>query len=260
MKDIKLDASCSVNYSARERFYTGSDNKALILIHGYTGYPGEMDYLGQYINKKTNYSVYIPRLPGHGTNCNDFRQSMARDWLRKIYDSYLNLKCQYNNITLAGLSMGGLLSILTAARFPIDKLILISAALYAKSKLLPLSYILKFFIPSVSNNLCPDPDDFDDNKMNLFQNYWKIHYTAQAAELHKLMRLARKRLSDISSDTLILASTKDKSVPLKAAYTIRDNIKSSNKKLIIFKESPHVINDGPEKQKCAKHIVDFLSI
>ncbi|ACL69575.1 alpha/beta hydrolase [Halothermothrix orenii] len=262
MKDLNLNPDTQVNPIARERFYSGSKEDAVLVIHGFTGIPAEMEYLGKEINKKTGYTVYIPRLPGHGTNRQDFLTSGARDWLRKIYDSYLNLKADYKNVHLAGLSMGGLLALLTAARFNHSaKLILIAAALYANHPLLPYSHIIKFFKKEIKNDpevLQLDEEGLTPEDKLYREHYWGYTFPVQGAELHKLMRLTRKKLPQISCNTLIIASKKDDTVPLKAAYTIKNNIKSKQKKLVILENSPHVINDGPEKDKCARIVTDFL--
>lgn len=258
MKDIKISSECKVIPIAQERIYQGN-NTAVLLVHGFTGTPDDMEYLAQKIHNETNFTVYVPRLPGHGTNSNDFRHSNAREWLRKVYDSYLNLKNEYDTVYLGGLSMGGLLAILTAARFNTEKLFLIAAALYAHNKLLPLSHLVKYFIPVMNNKLASGAENYEnDDRVKLYRNYWEKHYTPQTAELHKLMRLSRNKLNKIKSDTLIIASKNDEQVPMKAAYTIEKEISSENKKLIVFENSPHVINNGPEKESCAEHIINFL--
>lgn len=258
MKDINIDSDSKVISIAREHFYQGN-NKAVLLIHGFTGSPHNMKYLAKRIYRETNFTVHVPRLPGHGTNSKDFRQSNARDWLRKVYDSYINLKNKYTTVYVGGLSMGGLLAILTTARFYTEKLFLIAPALYAHNKLLPLTNILKYVVPVMKDNLAPNPQKFESqDELKLFNNYWKNHYTEQVAELHKLMRLSRKKLTEINAKTLILTSRNDEQVPMKAAYTINKKISTENKKLVIFEDSPHVINNGPEKEACAEYIINFL--
>ncbi len=259
MKDININSNCKVIPIAKERIYKGDQEVAVLLLHGFTGTPNDMDYLGKRINQETQYTVYIPRLPGHGTSTSDFRQSNARDWLRKTYDSYLNLKNEYKTVYVGGLSMGGLLAILTASHFKVEKLFLIAAALYTHNKLLTLTPVIKHIIPVMENDLAQDPKKYDtEDELVLYHSYWKNHYTAQAAELHKLIRLSKKQLSTIKSNTLILSSETDEQVPMKAAYMIEKKISSQNKRLIIFNNSPHIINNGPEKESCANHIIEFL--
>jgi len=154
------------------------------------------------------------------------------------------------------------LAILTAARFRAKKLVLISAALYAKNLLLPLTPVLKYILPVVKqsfSSLSPNyPEENEEEKQHRI-NYYTYHYTAQIAELYKIMKLARKKLPMVQSDTLVLSSKNDNQVPFKAANKIMKDINSINKKSYIFDNSPHVINNGPEKEKCADIIISFLN-
>ena len=59
-----------INRFTKPHFFQGGD-KAILLIHGYTGSPREMLWLGTQLHK-AGYTVSIPRLPGHGTNKEDF--------------------------------------------------------------------------------------------------------------------------------------------------------------------------------------------
>ncbi|MEJ6951678.1 alpha/beta hydrolase [Natronospora cellulosivora (SeqCode)] len=258
IKDININSDSKVINSSREILHKGKKNKAVLLLHGYTGSPREMAFLAKRVHQESNYTVYVPRLPGHGTNKRDFQQSTAKDWLRKSYDAYLNLKSYYNEVHIGGLSMGGLLAILTANRFKVEKLFLIAPALYACNKSLALTHLFKYFIPYLKNK--SNKNEYQtEEELDLYENYWKHHCTKQAAELHKLMILARKKLTSITSDALIICSPIDKQVPIKAAYKVEEKISSTNKKLILMENSPHVINNGPEKEECAQHVIDFLN-
>ena len=104
------------------QFYEGGST-AVLIIHGYTGAPFEMSYLAERLNK-AGFTVSVPRLPGHGTNGRDFLESGWKDWLRACVDAYLNLKAYYKTVYITGLSMGGVLTILLAAKFKPEKIIL----------------------------------------------------------------------------------------------------------------------------------------
>lgn len=259
MRVSKVYQDCKVIPTAKERYYSNNSDTSVLLLHGFTGNPGNMNFLGKKIFQETGFSVYIPRLPGHGTNKLDFHHSTAQDWTKKAYDSYLNLKAMYKKVYVGGLSMGGLLSILIASNFKINKLFLIAAALYSHIKVISLSHILKYIIPVIKSDKANASDEFEDGYHKiLYENYWKEYYTAQVAELHKLMRLARKKLASVKANTLIICSKKDEQVPMKAAYTIEKKLATEKKKMLVFENSPHVINDGPEKELCADRIIEFL--
>ena len=158
--------------------------------------------------------------------------------------------------------MGGLLALLTAARFKPDKLVTIAAALYTRNPLVPLTPFIKYFVPTIKqteDNSLQESLEYDtEAEKDYYDNYHSYHYTSQIAELFKIMRLTRKKLSEVTSKTMIISSKKDELVPLKAAYKIKQGIKAEHKNMVVFSESPHVINDGPEREKCAKKIIKFL--
>lgn len=94
-----------INRFTKPHFLAGGE-KAVLLIHGYTGSPREMLWLGTQLHK-AGYTVSIPRLPGHGTNKEDFLATSWKDWLRRVYDEYLDLSEAYKTVYIGGLSMGG---------------------------------------------------------------------------------------------------------------------------------------------------------
>ncbi|QTL98384.1 alpha/beta fold hydrolase [Iocasia frigidifontis] len=260
MRDIKIKANPSVFSLAREQYLPGNSQIAVLLIHGFTGSPYEMTYLGKEINNKIGHTVYIPRLPGHGTNISDFKNSNRHDWLRKVYDSYLNLKKDYQRIYLGGLSMGGVLAIITAARFNIDKLVLIAPAIYVKDSRIIFSHFLKYFIKSCSTKINLTPEETEEEEIiAMQQEYSSRVYLKQVSELHKLMLLARKKLPLITTNTLVITSKNDNTVPFKAGIKIKNTIQSRNISSITFNKSSHVICNGREKERCACQVIDFLN-
>lgn len=260
MNDIEIKPDTTIFPEGRPYFWKESNETAVLLIHGYTGIPKEMNFLSQKIKEKTDYTIYIPRLPGHGTNSQDFRQSGARDWLRKTYDSYLDLKKEHKKIYVIGLSMGGLLALLTAARFEVEKLVTISAALDTRSSLVPFTPILRYFMPTIKQKGLEKKIENSKTKFEKIyhKNYHMYHYTAQIAELVKIMNLTKKQLKEVFSPALIIGSTNDELVPITAARDIKNKINSKKKEIIIYNNSPHVVCNGPEKEPCSKKIIEFL--
>src|SRR6056297_1999556 len=257
MYDI-IEQNIKVNPLADEIQLMGSNKDLIILIHGYTGSPREMSELGHALYEEFNYSIIIPRLPGHGTNADDFQSTDRKDWLRKIYELILNKQNDYENIHLIGLSMGVLISMLASLQFKIKSLLLISPALYAKNKNIVFTHLLKYIKPIFSNDYEINKDINDPNLIELLEDYDCQEYSKQLSELHKLMLKARKNLSKITTKIKIIHSKEDEVVPLKAAQQIYKNISSLDKSLQVFKKSPHVINYGPEKDKLLNEATHFL--
>ena len=79
-----------------------------LLIHGYTGAPAEMRWLGEQL-ANNDYSVLSPRLFAHGTDQEDLLRAKWRDWYHSVEDGYHLLKGQCDQIFVVGLSLGGVI-------------------------------------------------------------------------------------------------------------------------------------------------------
>jgi len=216
-----------------------------------------MLYLGKRLNEE-GYTVLIPRLPGHGTSSEDFLRSNWKDWLRRVLDSYFDLAGMCEKVYVAGLSMGGVLTLILSSIVNPPKIVSIAGAIFVndwKINLTPFISIFSKKLPRENYN-----EKFEDKDLNyLSKEYWQYNWPLQASHLLKLMKIARKRLKLINSDILILASEKDQTVPIKAAKFIYHNVSSQKRELKIFKESGHVMTNDIEKEKVADKIIKWFN-
>ena len=88
---------------------------ACLLIHGFTGAPKEMRSMGEYLHQQ-GFTCLGVRLAGHATHPEDMIRSRYTDWMASVEDGYHLLRGYADNIFLAGLSMGGVLSLLMSTR------------------------------------------------------------------------------------------------------------------------------------------------
>ena len=75
---------------AQPRFWEGGANAGVLLLHGLSSYPGVLDNLCLALHN-LGYWVSAPRLPGHGTDADDYLCSNARDRLRRAADALFEL-------------------------------------------------------------------------------------------------------------------------------------------------------------------------
>jgi carboxylesterase len=98
--------------------HTGS--KSLIyLIHGITGTPAEMLYIGHGLARR-GWDVYIPTLPGHCRRVRDLIRTNAQEWRDHVHVQLKFAKENYQSVFAAGLSVGALLALDAASRLPLD--------------------------------------------------------------------------------------------------------------------------------------------
>ena len=236
--------------AALPRFIPG-DDRAVLLIHGFTGIPKHMDYLAAHLSA-LGFTVSIPRLPGHGTNARDFVGSGWRDWLRRATDAYAELATNYREVYLAGLSMGGVLAIILAGTFRPTRIALCAPAVQVTNKLLPFARLAAPFIKKYRIPFQPSEDD--EELAYLEREYWSHDWVKPGADLYKLMTISRARLSSVVSPSLVILSEKDDVVPLSAGQLIQRRIASTSVKTVTLTESEHNVVDGSERQRVAEEI------
>jgi carboxylesterase len=88
-----------------------------LCLHGFTGNPSSMRGVAEAF-AAAGFSVELPRLPGHGTTVEDMLTTTWDDWSAEVEASYQRLAARTDQVVVAGLSMGGALTIWTAIEHP----------------------------------------------------------------------------------------------------------------------------------------------
>ena len=262
MKINEINSSTKINPLGQEiKFgFDNNQNEAVLLLHGFGGKSTNWRYAAEKINQNLGYTVYIPRLPGHATNTEDFLNSSAEQWLRKAIDSYLYLKSTFKNIYLAGLSMGGLLAALIASNFKVEKLSLIAPAFFAANKNIVFSPYFKYFIKKLDKDFEIDKENLSKEEINYHNNYSFHYYPKTLAELYKLMKKGRKAVKKINTSTQVILTKNDEQIDTQKIKSFLN--KNMGQFLVdqkIYQKSSHVIINDGEKEKCAKDIISFFS-
>ena len=94
----------------------GGPHGALVL-HGFTGNPQSMRGLAEAF-AGAGLAVELPLLPGHGTSVDDMVTTGWADWSAAAEAAYDELAARVDKVVVAGLSMGGSLTVWLASRHP----------------------------------------------------------------------------------------------------------------------------------------------
>src|ERR1041384_6390038 len=112
--------------TAEPFFLLGDSTKpACLLIHGFTGTPKEVRWMGEYLHRQ-GYTCLGVRLAGHATNPEDMIRSRWTGWVASVEDGYHLLCGVTDRIFLIGLSMGGDLALLTSTYLTVQGVIAMS--------------------------------------------------------------------------------------------------------------------------------------
>lgn len=238
---------------AESFFFKGTNEKAVLLLHGYTGAPSEMRLLGEYLNSK-GFTVKCVLLPGHGTTPEDLNETTTDDWYAEAERVCCELLSSHFKVMVAGLSMGGLLTIRIASQLPIERAAILAAPIYLQDKRVPLFPILKYFIkylPKQKRNY------HEAAKYNVA--YDKMPTKPIGSILQMIKTAKAEYIPKIEIPCLIMQSKIEHTVAPKSAQYIYDNIKSKVKKLVWFEHCGHILTLDNEREKVFELVGEFFS-
>jgi carboxylesterase len=133
----------------------------VLVLHGFTGCPQSMRPLAESF-AAAGCAVELPLLPGHGTTVDDMITTSWADWSAAAESAYDALAARCDKVVVAGLSMGGTLTVWLASRHPeIAGIVCVNPALRVPDEMVTLlrdtlaSGVDRF--PSIGGDLA-DPD------------------------------------------------------------------------------------------------------
>jgi len=236
------------------RFVNQGDH-AVLVFHGFTGSPHDLGYLGDRLVEK-GYSLVVPRLPGHGTNRQDFLQTGWKQWLRRATDVYLDTCARFPRVSVGGLSMGGLLALLVASRFPVHDLFLAAPALLVQDGSIRWTPLLQFFrktLPKKREHAYEEP-----YLQKLNEEYWSQFIIPKIADLYHLQKMARRALPSVKARCFTILARKDPDVASAQVEQLLQAHFSSQLKTLWLEASGHVVVNDCEKEAAADGILQWL--
>jgi carboxylesterase len=235
---------------ARPFLFTGG-NEACLLIHGFTGTPSHMRYLGQFLHYEADYTVKAPLLPGHGTSLEDMEKTGQKDWLAASEQAYQKLVQRYEKVHVIGYSMGGVLALLLAEKYEVDRLVTIAAPVKFQTKLVYLAPLLKHFMRFKSWQQETKRDRYD------------VRYSGFPVrcleELVKLVRKMKKKIAEVNSPLLVVQSRQDGTVNPASADWLYKHVSSEERDILWLEESGHDCPISLEREKIHQRVLNFLA-
>jgi carboxylesterase len=237
-----------------EPFFFHRGPTACLLIHGFTGAPKEMRWMGEYLASQGN-TVLGVRLAGHATQPADLIRTRWQDWLASVEDGYQLLKSDYAHIFVCGLSMGGILSLLFASHFPVAGVVAMSTPYaLAGDWRLPYLKLIQRFIPQVAKG----PPDWHNLEAAGDHVDYPAYPSRAIIELRDLLAEMRRALPQVTVPVLLAHSHQDKGVLPENMQRIFDNLGTSDKHMLWVENSGHVIIREPERQLVFKAAQTFI--
>lgn len=228
----------------------GRRETAVLLLHGLTGTPLEMQVLGEALADE-GYTVHIPLLPGRGTSPGDMDGLCWDDWMQAALRAYDTLAGEHHRVVVGGLSAGGTMALDLALRRDPAALLLYAAVLSISHRG---AYLAPYVWRWIRRWPAPASDMVEPN--DLLQCYDPAPVRAMS-ELIRGIERVRGQLGRISVPALIAHSVQDRFVPLESAEEIAASLGGPVEKLIID-GSGHAITADVKRLEVAEASRAFL--
>ena len=225
----------------------------VLLVHGFTGNPMSMRPWGDHLAAE-GFAVSCPLLPGHGTTWQECNTTTHQDWTTAVDRAFDALAAECDRVFVAGLSMGGTLSVRLAQVRPDDVagLLLVNPALLTErldAKLLPLlSRITPSWAPIAS----------DIKKAGVEELAYGKLPTRAMMQLRALWALTRADLARVTVPVIVFHSREDHVVEPINSRVLLDGISSEDSTEVVLDDSYHVATLDNDAQAIFAGSVDWI--
>ena len=221
----------------------------VLLLHGFTGTIAHLRPLAEALHKQ-GFTVMGLNLPGHGTTMDDMAQCTWQDWLDAAKEAFLELQNRCDYVSVAGLSMGGCLSLLLAEQMQPAAVAPISAPMGTRLPLW-LATLSRPVLPTIwwktrDGELIPVASEYDYG--------YPGFRSSCARHLSKLIKLSRRNLHAVTCPILVVQSHGDDTITADSAEVILGGVSSERKGVLWLKDAPHVCTITYEAERIAAAI------
>jgi carboxylesterase len=231
---------------------------AVLLLHGFTGSPWEVRPLGDAFAARGAH-VVCPRLPGHGTTAEAMLYAGHHEWLAAAQDA-LDALASAKKVVIAGLSMGGLLALVIAARRTrrIDGLVLMAPVVKVRSRQARALQRLRF-LPVFDLGerwIQKKSTDIEDDAIRATAPLLPRFPLARMFDLFTLQDLAREAEARITCPSLIIGAVNDHVVDTDRVMALADRLPFSKK--LLLQRGFHIIPRDTDRALALSESAHFL--
>ncbi len=254
-------------------YLDGTNGKGVILVHGLTGAPAEMKFVGKQLNSM-GYTVYAPVLAGHCVDENHLIATTYEDWLQSLKVAIASFAPKVSEINMAGICVGGGLALYAAYQMPdqVKSVAIYSAALdydgWSQPKWARLARIFKdvlIHIPKVRKGGFEEkhPFGFKNDRVRNAVLKSGIEGTLPkfpAVGLYQNYRLndaLKKALPQITTPTLLIHAREDDVSHPRNSEKIQ-KLHGGRCEVIYLEQSYHMIHVDQERKKVADLTANFF--
>lgn len=206
----------------------------IAICHGFTGSPLSVLPWAEDLAAQ-GFAVSVPLLPGHGTDWQQLARSSWRDWHGTFEAAYLELSARTKQCFVAGLSMGGAIALLTAARHPVAGVSLVNPGLSFYDRRVRVIGVLKYF----QRTTLPIQEEQPTAGVTYDGDYSRTPLSA-VHELKKLFGTTTRGLHQVTAPVQVFKSESDVVVPPTSLLVLRQRLGPRLVEVVDLHHSGHV--------------------
>lgn len=252
--------------------------RAVLLFHGLSSSPMELQFVARGL-QRAGYTVYLPHLPGYGDDGRGARRHVThwQDWVAQALHEFDRVRARHDQVIVGGLCIGATLAMQVAAlrSQEVAAAVAMSITLWYDGwglpwyrHLLPLLAVVPFGA-RYSYREGP-PYGVKDERMRAWiareMNDTRSSMAGAATltatsliEARRLYRATRAMLPHVEAPILIIHAVEDEmSSPRNAEYLARQ-VSAKHTRMVMLRDSYHMISLDREKDRVVREIRDFLS-
>ncbi|MER1990483.1 MULTISPECIES: alpha/beta hydrolase [Solibacillus] len=237
---------------APKPFTIESGKRAVLLLHGFTGNTNDVKRLGKYLADR-NYTVHAPLYKGHGGGPDLLIQSQPAEWWDSVIEGYDELRNRgYDEIAVAGVSLGGIFSLKLGEERPTKAIVTMSAPATAKSTDSLQNRIIDYAINYKKLSGTYDETVDSRNKIAELVKMPSLNY------LQNMINETSEKLNVIKTPVHILRGLEDDEYYCESADLIYSSVNSRIKSVKTFINSGHILTLGKERELVFEEIYRFF--
>jgi carboxylesterase len=243
-------------------FFLAGEGVSALLVHGLTGTPYEMRYLGERLAAR-GVRVRGVKLAGHASAPENLGLSTYDNWYESVVLGVEELRQFSEPIVVVGLSMGAVLSARVAAdqRESVAGLVMLAPAFFLSATV---TMQIKFvrMLGSIASSLYlynPKASDIYDAAARRVHPRCALMPLTAPMKLLDLCTIVKPKLASITQPTLVMHAKRDHTCPMRKnlGYVMK-HLGSPEKRAVELDESYHVITVDSEKENVANEVIEFV--
>ena len=243
-------------------FYFPGEGVSALLVHGLSGTPYEMRYLGERLAAR-GVRVRGVKLAGHAGAPEELGLSHYDQWYESVINGFEELRTFGEPNVVIGLSMGAVLSARLAAdqREAVAGLVMLSSAFFLPTGATAALRVVRM-LGAVGERLYlhnSQGSDIHDAAARRIHPSARLMPLAAPLRLLELGAIVKPKLRSISQPSLVMHSRRDHTCPMKRNLSfVMNHLASPEKRAVELEESYHVITVDSEKDRVASEVIDFV--